>query len=212
MRTHAIKQGKIFKDPFLESLTKSSLVITVLFYGLLVISFFYLSYWFTGLSIRETLLWYGTGILVWTLMEYLLHRYVFHIDKYISAAKRFHYIVHGVHHEQPADKERLFMPPVPGTIIASVLLGIWYVLLGNYTFAFMAGISNGYLIYSFIHYTVHTNPNTKLFRRQWFHHALHHYKYPEKAFGVSSPFWDIIFGTMPPKPVHKIDQPGFSKS
>src|SRR5688572_949425 len=121
MRTHTIKQGRIFKDPFLESLTKSSLLITVLFYGSLVILFFYLSYRLTFLGVEETIMCYAVGLMAWTFLEYLLHRYVFHIDKYVAKAKRFHYIVHGVHHDQPADKERLFMPPVPGILIASFL-------------------------------------------------------------------------------------------
>ena len=206
-----IKQGRIFKDQRLERLTKSSPGITMLFYGCLTASFFFLSYKFTSLGSLKTFGCYFVGLIVWTLMEYILHRYIFHIDKYFPKARRFHYIVHGVHHEQPADKERLFMPPVPGTIIAAFLFGFSYLLIGGFSFAFMAGITNGYLFYSFIHYTIHTNPNTKMFRNQWFHHALHHYKYPEKAFGVSTPIWDMVFGTMPPKQVN-YSQHGFSEN
>lgn len=206
-----IKQGRIFKDPGLERLTKSSPKITIAFYGCMIAFFFFLSYRYTTISFWMTVACYFSGLLVWTLMEYILHRYVFHIDRYFPKAKRFHYAVHGVHHEQPADKERLFMPPVPGTIIAGFLFAFWYLLLGGFSFAFMAGVTNGYLFYSFIHYTVHTNPNTRLFRDQWFHHALHHYKYPDKAFGVSTPIWDFVFGTMPPKQVSYTQQ-GFSKN
>ena len=111
--------------------------------------------------------------------------------------KRFHYIVHGVHHEHPKDKDRLLMPPLPGTLIALFLLSFWYIILGNNSFALMAGVINGYLLYGYIHYTVHANPKHKLFRRWWKHHALHHHKFHDKAFGVSTSFWDRIFGTMP---------------
>jgi sterol desaturase/sphingolipid hydroxylase (fatty acid hydroxylase superfamily) len=206
-----IKQGRIFKDQRLERLTKSSPKIAIAFYAYLIVLFFALSYQFTALDTLETIAAYLGGSVLWTLMEYILHRYIFHINIYFPKAKRFHYMVHGVHHEQPADKERLFLPPVPGTIIAAILFLCCYLVSREYSFAFMAGITSGYLVYSFIHYTVHTNPNTRLFRRQWFHHALHHYKYPEKAFGVSSPLWDKVFRTMPPKQVNYTEH-GFSKN
>ncbi len=91
------------------------------------------------------------------------------------------------------------MPPVPGTLIAFVLFLFWYLFFGLNSLAFTGGISNGYLLYSYIHYTVHTNPSNRLFSGLWRHHAKHHYKYPHTAYGVSSPFWDIVFGTMPPR-------------
>jgi sterol desaturase/sphingolipid hydroxylase (fatty acid hydroxylase superfamily) len=206
-----IKQGRIFKDQRLESLTKSSPKFAMFFYGCMITFFVLLSYRFTSLNIVQTLGYFSAGMIIWTLIEYIMHRYIFHIDKYFPKAKRFHYIVHGVHHEQPADKERLFMPPVPGMIMVAFLFGFWYLLMGEFSFIFMAGITNGFLIYSFIHYTIHMNPNTKLFRNQWFHHALHHYKYPDKAFGVSTQIWDLVFGTMPPRQMN-YSQHGFSKN
>jgi sterol desaturase/sphingolipid hydroxylase (fatty acid hydroxylase superfamily) len=142
---------------------------------------------------------FGGGLATWTLMEYILHRYLFHIDEYFPSMKRLHYILHGVHHEHPRDHERLFMPPVPGLIISSILLGFWYLFLGENALAFMAGITNGYLLYSYIHYSVHTRPVYEPLRILWRNHAMHHYKHHDKAYGVSSPFWDFIFGTLPPK-------------
>jgi sterol desaturase/sphingolipid hydroxylase (fatty acid hydroxylase superfamily) len=192
-------QGEIFKNRFLEKLTKSNPRITIGFYTFLIAAFFFLNHVYNTTNLVVTLGLYLCGLLTWTLMEYLLHRYVFHIDEYLPFMKRFHYIVHGIHHEFPKDVERLFMPPVPGTIIAFVLFLFWYLLLGLNALGFMAGISNGYLLYSYIHYKVHTKPSTPLLHKLWVHHAKHHYKFPDKAFGVSSPIWDIIFRTMPPK-------------
>lgn len=193
-------QGKIFQNGFLEKLTKSNPKITITFYSLLIGFFFFLNYKFSTIGLAATIGFYLGGLATWTFMEYILHRFVFHIDEYFPFMKRFHYIVHGIHHEYPKDEERLFMPPVPGTIISFFLFLFWYLFFGWNAFAFMAGITNGYLLYSYIHYRVHTNPSTKFFHRLWVHHAKHHYKFPDKAFGVSSPFWDIIFRTMPPKP------------
>jgi sterol desaturase/sphingolipid hydroxylase (fatty acid hydroxylase superfamily) len=192
-------QGRIFKNDFLESLTKSSPRITIAFYSLMIISFWMFSYKFSQLNFWQTVGFYFGGIITWTLMEYILHRYVFHIDEYFPAMKRLHYMIHGVHHENPRDQQRLFMPPVPGTIIASLLFGFWFLILGSNAFAFMAGITNGYLLYSYIHFTVHTKPSKLFFHKLWVHHLKHHYKYPDKAYGVSSPIWDIIFKTMPPE-------------
>jgi|SRR6218665_285669 len=193
------KQGQIFKNPFLEKLTKSSPRITIAFYLCLICTFLFLEVWYTHTGILMIAALYFGGLFTWTLIEYILHRFVFHIDEYIPALKRFHYIVHGVHHEHPKDHERLFMPPVPGLIIAFLMFCFWYIFFGLNAFGFMAGVSNGYLCYSYIHYTVHTNPSGKIFHKLWSHHAKHHYKYPDKAFGVSSPVWDMVFGTMPPK-------------
>lgn len=58
----------------------------------------------------------------------------------------------------------------------------------------------GYAIYLFIHYVVHARKPPKNFLKYlWTHHSLHHYVFEDRAFGVSSPLWDIIFKTMPPK-------------
>lgn len=199
METEKKLQGRIFKNPVLESMTKSNPQLTILFYTLLISFFIFLNYEYTRNSISTTLLIYASGLAAWTLMEYILHRYVFHIDEFFPKLKRLHYMLHGVHHEHPRDHERLFMPPVPGTIIAATLLGFWSLFLGKNAFAFMAGMSNGYLFYSYIHYSVHTKPVFHPLRMLWKHHALHHFIYHDKAFGVSSPFWDLVFGTMPPK-------------
>jgi sterol desaturase/sphingolipid hydroxylase (fatty acid hydroxylase superfamily) len=193
------KQGRIFNNPILESLTKSNPSTTILFYTSLIVIFFFLNFKYTSNGLYTAIGYYLIGLTTWTLLEYFLHRFIFHIDDYLPFMKRFHYIVHGVHHEDPRDKERLFMPPVPGTIIAITLFSLSYFILGSKAYAFMAGLSNGYLLYSYIHYSVHTKPVYHPLSKLWKNHALHHYKYPDKAFGVSTPFWDFVFRTMPPK-------------
>ncbi|MGZ3900048.1 MAG: sterol desaturase family protein [Bacteroidia bacterium] len=199
-------RGRIFKNEFLERLTKSSPRVTITFYTAIIISFFYLNSRYSALNIWQTMGLYFTGIIVWSLMEYILHRYLFHIDDYFPILKRMHYVFHGVHHENPRDHERLFMPPVPGVIIAVLLTGFLFLFIGRNSLALMAGIANGYLLYAYIHYMVHTRPGKLFFHKLWIHHLKHHYKYPDKAFGVSSPLWDIIFGTMPPENLNETRQ------
>jgi len=196
-------QGRIFKNPLLEYMTKApapvsaTIYITILF-GLLLM----------GYSRHLTSsLWVGVGIYLgamffWTFFEYLFHRYINHLDEYFPDSKWAYQIahtIHGVHHEYPRDKERLMMPPIPGLMIVTALyLGFWLVL-GEWVYLFMPGFMTGYLIYASVHIVVHKRHVPSFLKTQYRHHALHHYKYPEKAFGVSTTFWDRVFGTMPPE-------------
>lgn len=63
------------------------------------------------------------GIFLWTLLEYSLHRWVFHLDatNQSGAVCTFHFLLHGLHHKVPFDPYRLVFPPFPATIIASIV-------------------------------------------------------------------------------------------
>ncbi|MDW5290019.1 sterol desaturase family protein [Formosa sp. PL04] len=197
-------QAQIFKNPFLESLTKTNPVSNIIIYGLAITLMVYWAISVQGISILNFIGLYVFGMCFWTLAEYILHRYVFHWVTDAEWSKRFHFVMHGSHHEFPRDKDRLLMPPVPGLILASFLFGIFFVvfwLLGITTlvYGFFPGFFSGYLMYSFVHRATHVNRPPKRFKKLWLHHSLHHYKYPNKAFGVSNRFWDRVFGTMPPE-------------
>jgi sterol desaturase/sphingolipid hydroxylase (fatty acid hydroxylase superfamily) len=90
------------------------------------------------------------------------------------------------------------MPPLPSILLASAFFGLFSIILGDYVYAFFPGFVSGYLAYGMIHYSMHAfrPPKNKL-RFLWEYHNRHHYVDDEKGFGVSSPFWDIIFGTYP---------------
>lgn len=198
---HHSDKARIFQNPFLEALTKTSPAITIAFYSVLAAGFIAAGVYAGHPSVLQTALYFTGGLLFWSFFEYIMHRYIFHISEHIRGTERFQYIVHGVHHQHPKDEERVFMPPVPGFLISALLLGINFLILGKNTFFFTGGMMIGYMIYASIHYSVHNKPVNPRFRKLWQHHALHHYKYPDKAFGVSSPLWDMVFRTMPPKEV-----------
>lgn len=205
METTFTKEGRIFNNRFLDMLTRTSPTLTLLSYGSIVMLFLYLNFELTSLTITNCIVLFASGLFFWTFFEYLMHRFVFHFMSEKPLAKKIHYALHGVHHENPRDEDRIFMPPVPGIIIISIVFVIFYSILDQYTFGFLAGWLSGYLAYSFIHYHVHVSKPHRYFRILWTHHALHHYKYDDKAFGVSTPLWDIVFGTMPPKnKLHRI--------
>jgi sterol desaturase/sphingolipid hydroxylase (fatty acid hydroxylase superfamily) len=56
----------------------------------------------------------------------------------------------------------------------------------------------GYLIYDITHYATHHFPmRGKVLKFLKRYHMQHHYKTPDQRFGVSSPLWDWVFGTLP---------------
>lgn len=196
-------QGRIFNNDFLEALTKTHPAIIIGMYvpASLISLWYYYNY--IEASFANVLLVFLAGVLVWTLTEYLLHRYVFHFVNDHPSVQRFHYTVHGVHHEYPLDTERLIMPPVPSLILVAFFYSIFYAIMGQYVYCFLPGFVIGYLVYAMTHYAIHATKPPKGFEYVWRHHNIHHFKNPDKAFGVSSPLWDIVFGTMPPKKSQK---------
>jgi sterol desaturase/sphingolipid hydroxylase (fatty acid hydroxylase superfamily) len=186
---HKHGKARIFNSPYLELFTKTHPIIHVLYYGGWI-AYYMLQSEMLG---TITLVLFSTGIFIWTLLEYLIHRYLFHIKW-----SRFQYIIHGVHHTFPKDKVRLLMPPLPGTVVLLLLFGIFYLLMHDAAFPFYGGVLTGYLLYTAIHYTIHAHKPVKGLKFLWAHHLKHHNPaYEHKAFGVSTTLWDRIFGTMP---------------
>ncbi|MBG7629970.1 MAG: sterol desaturase family protein [Bacteroidetes bacterium] len=201
---HNKGNATIFKNPFLESLTKTNLRSNIIVYGAVVILLIYNALYIKNIELIEFIGLFMVALFFWTFAEYMLHRFVFHWINENKFVQRFHFVMHGSHHLYPKDTERLLMPPVPGILMASMLFAIFYVIFSiigypNYTWGFFPGFFLGYLLYSFLHRATHVVKPPKRFKYIWKHHSLHHYKYPEKAFGVSNTLWDHVFGTMPPK-------------
>ena len=137
------------------------------------------------------------GMLFWTFFEYIMHRFVFHWVAESQRAQKIVYVMHGNHHHFPRDRERLFMPPVPSLIIASIIFGLMYLMMGRLVFVFFPGFILGYLMYGSMHYAIHAwNPPFKWMKPLWRNHHLHHYKDDHRGFGVSTTIWDRAFGTM----------------
>jgi sterol desaturase/sphingolipid hydroxylase (fatty acid hydroxylase superfamily) len=141
------------------------------------------------------------GMLAWTGAEYFLHRYVFHWTNDTSWGKRIHFLLHGVHHDYPNDKDRLVMPLLTSVPLAVIFYTLFLFVLGR-TFGepAFAGFVVGYLFYDGTHYYVHhfvpTTRWGKLLRR---HHMTHHFADHDGGFGVSTPLWDVLLRTMPAK-------------
>ena len=137
------------------------------------------------------------GVVSWTLMEYLLHRFVFHFEPEVAWGKRLHFIFHGVHHDYPSDRLRLVMPPSASVPIALAFYGLFALLLpADRVDAVVAGLLLGYVVYDLTHYALHhatfQAPWLKALKRL---HMQHHFVDPDRGYGVTSPIWDWVLGT-----------------
>jgi sterol desaturase/sphingolipid hydroxylase (fatty acid hydroxylase superfamily) len=190
-------QAQLFKNQYLEYLTKTHpLVIWGMYLPVILLLPYYAS---ASLEFATTkiVVTFISGLLFWSLFEYVMHRFLFHHIAHTERGKRINYVLHGNHHEYPRDKERLFMPAAPSLIISSTLFLIFSLVLGKNIFAFFPGFILGYLIYGTMHYAIHAwNPPFKWMKGLWRNHHLHHYKQDHRGFGVSSTLWDHVFGTM----------------
>ena len=91
----------LFENPILEAGTKTP------WYGI-PIAFSTLLYYYYIHANNEWLEFIALtalGIFMWTLEEYLLHRFVFHAEEYwlpnSKYAAPFHFLAHGIHHSFP---------------------------------------------------------------------------------------------------------------
>jgi sterol desaturase/sphingolipid hydroxylase (fatty acid hydroxylase superfamily) len=143
------------------------------------------------------------GLFLWTLGEYTLHRFLFHHHPTSPRQERIFFLFHGVHHAQPQDKTRLVMPFPVSIPMAILFVGLFYLILGvllkmpQWVAPLTAGFLVGYLTYDLTHYATHHFSMRRGYARYLKrYHMAHHYKNPEARFGVSSPVWDWVFGTM----------------
>lgn len=193
------KSPKLFKSPLLEVLTKTKLWVIISLYSVVGIFWLWLYVNVFHGTILNMIGLFFLGFFAWTLGEYVLHRFVYHKIKDASYDTGMQYVFHGIHHQYPSDEDRIILPPVPGLAIASLFLGFYYLIMGAAAFSFGTGFLIGYLVYISIHWMVHSKPAPARFNFWWNHHNVHHYQQHDRAFGVSTPIWDYVFGTMPEK-------------
>jgi sterol desaturase/sphingolipid hydroxylase (fatty acid hydroxylase superfamily) len=188
---------QLFDNPVLERLSRTHISIPVSIFILYSAGLLYWSITHTSLSALVSAGMFFLGLILFTWVEYNVHRYLFHLKAYSEARAKIQYTIHGVHHEFPKDKDRLAMPPLLSVTIATILLLVLKVILGDLVFSFLPGFLVGYAAYLSVHYMVHVYaPPKNFFKALWINHGIHHYKDGEYIFGVSSPLWDYIYGTM----------------
>ncbi|XP_045192620.1 fatty acid 2-hydroxylase-like [Mercenaria mercenaria] len=140
------------------------------------------------------------GFLVWTIVEYIVHRWVFHTtpppnSKFLITV---HFLLHGQHHKSPMDRTRLVFPHVPACVLATVIYFLYWTLAPTaVNHVVFAGTIFGYLCYDMTHYYLHHgNPSSSYFKDLKTYHVKHHFKAQDQGFGISSKLWDFPFGTL----------------
>jgi 4-hydroxysphinganine ceramide fatty acyl 2-hydroxylase len=169
-------------------------------------------------AVAKTLACFFAGNVIWTILEYTLHRFLFHVDHYLpdqNWALLLHFLLHGIHHYLPMDRLRLVMPPtlffalqVPFTKLAHV---IFPKAVAN---GIIAGAFTFYILYDCMHYALHHTRLPQYMAEMKRYHLAHHYKSEylrhidivipltvadfELGFGVTSKIWDYVFNTVLP--------------
>jgi sterol desaturase/sphingolipid hydroxylase (fatty acid hydroxylase superfamily) len=133
----------------------------------------------------------AAGFVIWTLLEYILHRSVLHRKTYFAP-------MHGEHHATPL--AYIGTPAwVSVTVLAAgFLLPVWWWVGFSVADGLTAGVMLGYWWYGIVHHIVHHRVNrvsSSYFNelRAW--HMRHHYSPQSGNYGVTTSMWDYVFGT-----------------
>lgn len=128
------------------------------------------------------------GLLVFSFMEYVVHRWIFHGPLQTFARG------HAAHHRQPRGYDALpFF--VPTLVLAAVigLCALWMPAPDALVLA--SGIALGYVAYGICHFAIHHRRFRHPLLRGWAaRHHVHHY-HPDRNYGVTSALWDALLGT-----------------
>ena len=139
-----------------------------------------------------------TGVLTWGLIEYSLHRLVFHFDAQSEKGRNFVYRMHLSHHANPKTMDDLFASLWLSLPLALGYCSLAWALTRNWqavVYLFI-GLTAGYFSYEFLHYQAHHRaPRLRVFRYLKTYHLLHHHQSSALRFGVTSPVFDYLFGT-----------------
>jgi hypothetical protein len=215
--SNADESCRMFASDFRERLSHiKPWVPHVIFIPVLAVS---LAAAFRTIAPARAAAYYALGLFLWTFVEYAIHRGIFHATQLIenetlriagslrrdqpvvpnlpTARHRFYFVAHGVHHDYPNDSTRLVLAPGVSIPLAAFFYGLFRLIFGAATPAVYAGLITGYLCYDTIHYAVHhASGRSRLLRPLKRHHFRHHYADSRRDFGVSSPLWDYIIGTL----------------
>jgi dihydroceramide fatty acyl 2-hydroxylase len=188
---------RLFDNPILDKLSRVHHLTPLLVYAPVVLVLLVLAS--AKLSLPVIVASVLGGYAFWTICEYWGHRVLFHWQPPGKLGARIHFLVHGVHHVHPSDPLRLVMPPllsaplmIAGYFLLRLICGPLFVL------PVAAGFISGYVGYDMVHFHVHN----RIPRRAWEralrrNHMSHHFRDSTKGYGVSAPWWDHVFGTVP---------------
>ena len=187
---------RLFKNPILEFFSHIHPVTPIVVFVPVIVWMMILS--LGTVAVWAAILFFVVGVIAWTLTEYTIHRWAFHIVPTTSLGKKLHFLVHGIHHDYPRDSTRLVMPLLVSVPLAIVFFWLFKGFASPHHYALYAGFLAGYVAYDSIHYATHHFPMTnRIGRFIKEYHMKHHFIDEHTAFGVSNPMWDYVFNTVP---------------
>uniref|UniRef100_A0A8C5X125 Fatty acid 2-hydroxylase n=1 Tax=Malurus cyaneus samueli TaxID=2593467 RepID=A0A8C5X125_9PASS len=216
---------RLFHSDFLEFLSKTAWYVVFMVWTPVVLYLSWVSY--TSLAQGKTRLFssftteysipvhkyyfpfiFLVGMILWSLLEYLIHRFVFHMKPPASNYYliTLHFLLHGQHHKSPFDSSRLVFPPVPASLVMGFFYGVLRLMLPEILgLAVFVGGLCGYVIYDMMHYYLHYGSPKKgsyLYGLKVYH-VKHHFEHQRSGFGISTRFWDYPFRTLIPEETFK---------
>ena len=135
----------------------------------------------------------AVGGFLWTFGEYVMHRVVMHQMKGKGLASREHLR----HHAEYDSVLESWWFAWAGVLAAGFGWGsLGASLLGGVGWCLGIGWVAGYGFYDWIHFRAHRRPIAHPYER-WVrrHHFHHHFGHPMANHGVTTPIWDLVFGT-----------------
>ena len=138
------------------------------------------------------------GSLSWGLIEYGLHRFVFHYQARSELGRSLIYRAHLSHHEHPQATDRLFASLGMSIPIAACYWLLAWSVMGTWRAAsfLLIGLVLGYFCYEWLHFQAHHGrPRLRPLRYLKRYHLLHHHRTADQRFGVTTPLFDLLFGT-----------------
>ena len=162
--------------------------------------------WLAEISVRVQGLALLAGLIEWSLVEYLNHRFFFHWHPRSRRLRQALDTFHALHHREPYRLTVVVANPsisIPFAIVNLLLLGA---VLDSWI---MAGLVNvgfglGYLAYEYTHYAVHKAlVRGEPWPRWAGYHLAHHFVDARTRFGVTNTLWDHVFFTFAP-PVRRM--------
>jgi sterol desaturase/sphingolipid hydroxylase (fatty acid hydroxylase superfamily) len=148
----------------------------------------------SGFEIASAIL---AGFLTVNLLEYLIHRYLFHPTKYGNRYKKLILSIHARHHRFNNVEEYAIVPITTSFMLIATSVLIFQKLSGAthaLTMAYFIACGLSYTYHEYLHYMIH---QSKLAGRigafYTRYHDVHHLQDANKNYCFISPFWDIVF-------------------
>ena len=185
---------RLFRNDLMEQFTLVSPPVFALVWAVFLAFALYASWRVASLPVSISLVL--LGLLTWTLFEYAMHRFIFHLKLTSAFGRWLIFLAHGNHHAAPGDRYRNIMPPLVSVTLSSMIWLACRLLLGPIGSIFYLGFGIGYVVYDAIHYACHQLPmRGPVLRPLRRHHIRHHHARQEGNYAITATFWDRLFRT-----------------